>query len=732
MKLFIYTKSHYAAVISLLLSHNILSISFDDLSPATQNSFIIVNNTVKDVLKIDYPMNDDSLKKSLGNPYSAMTNNGVSGVAWTDPAQWIGDISYGLSGFVNQTDSTMSFDNSSRTFTIEPTAPLAHYLVYFKGKYFTKTAAETFQITNSEGIHYIYFDGTGKLIETFTFAECGIGAIVAFLYWSLSDQQAILFAEERHTCHRDIAWHIWTHATIGFSYESGLAISEYIKNVDSLAAIEIGISDGAVHDADIEIDIKNSLASTNRFEQPIAAPAQIPVLYRSGPLDCWHADSVGLCPYKNEGPYTRVQYNKYVDAETGWTQEVVSDGRYVAYFIFATNSIKNPIVAIQGIRQDATLSDAINNNSYTSVASLSLPFNEMYLLYRIILKANSAYTNPYKATISIVNDMRSIATNTLRTESALNHSTLTQRNDIESHPAVAIAVDSASFSGTLNTADNNVQLALAKIDSRLNQNLNTTNAPTFAGMIASDHITLNATKELRFADTNSSNYVALKAARTIPSNVTWTLPATDGTLNQSLVTNGAGIMSWATIPQAEIYDYPLIPPFTVTPNNAYLNAPTTFVGAVYSLQRDVTFSKIVFRLNAYTAPGRISMYLYQTPTGVASTAGSPAIKIAGITSTAPVAGVNAIAIDGGSTATLKVGIVYVLWGRSSATGSFSMRSFTSVSSDLFNNDNMLANTYPTTYTTTINANTTPATFNAYSQSSATATNTAAALRIINF
>lgn len=45
---------------------------------------------------------------------------------------------------------------------------------------------------------------------------------------------------------------------------------------------------------------------------------------------------------------------------------------------------------------------------------------------------------------------------------------------------------------------------------------------------------------------NGTNYVALKAADSIASNVTWTLPATDGTSGQVLSTNGSGTLSWAT------------------------------------------------------------------------------------------------------------------------------------------------------------------------------------------
>jgi hypothetical protein len=44
---------------------------------------------------------------------------------------------------------------------------------------------------------------------------------------------------------------------------------------------------------------------------------------------------------------------------------------------------------------------------------------------------------------------------------------------------------------------------------------------------------------------NGTNSVAFKAADNIATNVTWTLPAADGTNGQALITNGSGTLSWA-------------------------------------------------------------------------------------------------------------------------------------------------------------------------------------------
>ena len=63
--------------------------------------------------------------------------------------------------------------------------------------------------------------------------------------------------------------------------------------------------------------------------------------------------------------------------------------------------------------------------------------------------------------------------------------------------------------------------------------------------IAGD-VQLNAQGDLRFADSDSSNWVAFQAPATISSNVTWTLPSADGVNGQVLSTNGSGVLSWTS------------------------------------------------------------------------------------------------------------------------------------------------------------------------------------------
>ena len=70
-------------------------------------------------------------------------------------------------------------------------------------------------------------------------------------------------------------------------------------------------------------------------------------------------------------------------------------------------------------------------------------------------------------------------------------------------------------------------------------------AAALTGATFTGDVTLNATKELRFADTDSSNYVGFEAPGTIASNKIWVLPAADGSAGEFLKTDGSGNLSWA-------------------------------------------------------------------------------------------------------------------------------------------------------------------------------------------
>ena len=68
---------------------------------------------------------------------------------------------------------------------------------------------------------------------------------------------------------------------------------------------------------------------------------------------------------------------------------------------------------------------------------------------------------------------------------------------------------------------------------------------TERAFVDSNGVTLQAQGDLRLADADSSNWVALHAPATVAANITLTVPSTVGTADQSLVTDGTGVLSFA-------------------------------------------------------------------------------------------------------------------------------------------------------------------------------------------
>lgn len=135
-------------------------------------------------------------------------------------------------------------------------------------------------------------------------------------------------------------------------------------------------------------------------------------------------------------------------------------------------------------------------------------------------------------------------------------------------------------------------------------------------------------------------------------------------------------------------------------------AQTVFNGASYLLRRAITTDRLIFRVTGQAGAPTGRFLIYQTADGGAG--------VANLVAKAELVAIGAIgnfevAFTEGIV-TLKTGLIYILWGRDSALGSFTLRTYAIPNVDLLS-DNMNVNTHPTTFTTIILANTSPATFN---------------------
>lgn len=159
----------------------------------------------------------------------------------------------------------------------------------------------------------------------------------------------------------------------------------------------------------------------------------------------------------------------------------------------------------------------------------------------------------------------------------------------------------------------------------------------------------------------------------------------------------------ATTVTEQISEY-LVPELRVGAQSTIADS-TSLRGASFIVMREVSFNRIIARVTAGTAATTISIQIFQTSDG---TSGNTATRVATIAGHAIAGGAETLVMTPSEgTVTLKRGLCYVLFGRDSGAGSFTLRTHGVTAYDLLN-QNVDTDTHPLVFTTTIAANTTPA------------------------
>ena len=190
-------------------------------------------------------------------------------------------------GFPNRTDSTISMDSTNTNkFRIEPTGGSFDY--YIVGLKYTKFGAETIDLSDDQGLHYIYYDGA-ILSESIVFDLSFLKdkAYVAAVYWDTTANVHIYLGEERHGLVMDWATHAYLHNTRGTVWNSGLALTDMV--VDGTGDVNIdcqfGYSQGVIYDEDIRLNILEALS-----------PASISIFYQLNNTGEWRVKTPSTFP----------------------------------------------------------------------------------------------------------------------------------------------------------------------------------------------------------------------------------------------------------------------------------------------------------------------------------------------------------------------------------------------------------------------------------------------------
>ena len=158
----------------------------------------------------------------------------------------------------------------------------------------------------------------------------------------------------------------------------------------------------------------------------------------------------------------------------------------------------------------------------------------------------------------------------------------------------------------------------AVVTAATNQDI--TLSPSGTGsLIVTNNAFLTAQNDLRFGDADSSNWVAFQAPATVSANVTWTLPAADGTSNQVLTTNASGTLSW-TSKDVALSDQ------TVSSSTHYVTLVTATTGVAPTLNTSST--KLSFQPSTGTLTATLASFSGLTSSGTVSLSGTVNITAA--------------------------------------------------------------------------------------------------------
>lgn len=376
-----------------------------------------------------------------------------------DTLENTGPTLYAPHGFTTWADSTINFADGSLTFSITPVG--GSFFYYHQGVKHVHAVVDSVVLPNTSGLWFIYYDASDTLTVSTIPWNLFEHVPVATVYWNSGTAEGEL-AEERHMVVMDPATHLYLHLTNGTRYESGLVLSGYSLDVDTDAAVTLGVSNGIIADEDIRIPVTNSATPTNPFEQILQDPAQIPVYYRTGAAGIYEKDTATDFWFKNTAS-GRVNLNEYTGG--AWQQTEAISGNFIAYWVFGTNHVSEPIISIQGQRQDTTLSEAQENAGIGAMDFGTLVSKEAKILYRLIVQTDDTFGGTRKAKLVDVTD--------LRTENApggtfvaSSHASLGDLTT-SGHPADVIVTNITNFTDLLSGTDTTTQAALDTIDDSL-------------------------------------------------------------------------------------------------------------------------------------------------------------------------------------------------------------------------------------------------------------------------
>lgn len=283
---------------------------------------------------------------------------------------------------------SLSFDDSTRTFTIAPIGDNFYY--YDVGKKTVYDSPMTVVIPDIEGLHFIYFENDVLLTSTTPWDFNNGKVFVSVVYWDAVNNKSCIGDE----LHGLMPWevHHYLHNTRGSQYISGFSPELTVDGNGSLDAhAEMqSISAGVFYDEDIE----HTNGAQTTYEK----------WYKEGANADWRwttADSA-LVDMGTTYPY----YNEFTGGV--WQRTEVPNTKFFMMHIFATNkfSTNNKVIVVMGENYYDT-KGAAQDAAPTEILGLTtgvLPTPEFLEIGTVIIQVSTAYSNSYNARVVSTSD----------------------------------------------------------------------------------------------------------------------------------------------------------------------------------------------------------------------------------------------------------------------------------------------------------------------------------------
>lgn len=344
---------------------------------------------------------DGSYSIIIGSPGKI---DAVNGTIVVDP--YITDITVeatDINGFplAERLATTLTFNDADREFKISPNVDDFHY--YILGDKYERTDTDSITISNTTGLHIIYYDGTtiysianptASQIDSIIKTKC----YIAYVYWNATNGEHYYLADERHGISMSSDTHSWIHFTQGSKYINNGGITPSSVNTSgdgsSNSHAQFGVGSGMITDEDLT------------FTTPsIGSTSGLPVYYRSGSSGIWKKESHSGYSFL-QGATPLPYYNQYTGGS--WTQTEVSSGNFMLVHTFAINdnTEANRIIVVMGQNTYASKStaEAAIITERQSIILGGLPFAEIVNLHTFILECKTSFTNSVNARYVALSD----------------------------------------------------------------------------------------------------------------------------------------------------------------------------------------------------------------------------------------------------------------------------------------------------------------------------------------